>query len=170
MRKRGILLSLALLLFLVCVVVGCQRDKQPEETGYVLYFLNEEAALQSAALQPEPYQPAGDSPPNPGELMRALLKGPQSEHLHSPFPRGVTFQWWEWDSEREGHVRIGLSEQYGGLTDIALTLADYSIVLTVGQLEGVESVEIVSAGHTTNYRSHQILLGEEAVLNDDWIR
>lgn len=166
MRKRGILLGLTFLL-LVGAAVSCQRDKKPEETGYVLYFLNEEDALQSAALQTEPYQPSGDSPPNPGELMRALLKGPQSEHLRSPFPRGVAFQWWEWDPEREGHVRIGLSEQYGGLTDIALTLADYSIVLTVGQLEGVESVEIVSVGHTKNYRSHQILQEKEALLNDD---
>ena len=61
-----------------------------------------------------------------------------------------------------------LSEQYSGLTDISLTLADYCIVLTLSQLEGVESVEISSEGHTANYRSHPLLTAEEAQLTDAW--
>ena len=60
-----------------------------------------------------------------------------------------------------------MSEQYGGLTDISLTLADYCIVLTLSQVDGVETVEIISAGYTVSYRSHQQLSGEEAVLWDE---
>ena len=96
--------------------------------------------------------------------MEALLAGPQGEELRTPFPREVTLQSWNWDPEMEGNLQIYLSEQYGGLTDISLTLADYSIVLTLAQLEGVESVEIISEGHTANYRSHQILRPEEVLL------
>jgi hypothetical protein len=57
-----------------------------------------------------------------------------------------------------------LSEQYSDLTDISLTLADYCIVLTLTQLEGVESVEIVSTSYSASYRSHQILTAEEVLL------
>ena len=60
-----------------------------------------------------------------------------------------------------------MSEQYGGLTDISLTLADYCIVLTLGQLEGVETVEITSQGHWASYRSHQQMAAGEAVLWDE---
>ena len=57
-----------------------------------------------------------------------------------------------------------LSEQYGGLTDISLTLADYAIVLTLSQLRGVETVEILCPGHTASYRNHQILSAQEVDL------
>ena len=49
---------------------------------------------------------------------------------------------------------VDLSEQYGALADVSLTLADYSIVLTLSQLEGVEGVEITAGGHRVSYRSH----------------
>ena len=61
-----------------------------------------------------------------------------------------------------------MSEAYSGLSDISLTLADYSIVLTLAQLEEVVSVEIQAPAYFANYRSHQILLPEEAVLTDSF--
>ena len=62
---------------------------------------------------------------------------------------------------------IGLSEQYSQLSGISLTLADYCIVLTLSQLDGVETVEIQSESYGGNYRSHQLLSAEEAVLWDE---
>ena len=62
-----------------------------------------------------------------------------------------------------------MSGQYDGLSDIALTLADYSLVLTLCQLPEVECVEIVSQGGNQLYRSHQLLSGQEAVLFDEVI-
>ena len=169
MKKRGILLLLALILALG-IGVSCGQTERPSvETDYVLYFLNGETALQSGALRPEGYPFEGDGEPKAEELIRALLKGPQSEELKSPFPKGVVFQWCRWDETREGHLRVGLSEQYSGLTDIALTLADYSIVLTLGQLEGVNSVEIVVSGQKAYSRSHQVLTAEEVLLLDSRI-
>ena len=69
------------------------------------------------------------------------------------------------DALEEGVLALNLSEQYGGLTDISLTVADYCIVLTMSQLDGVEAVEINVAGQPVSYRNHQILTREEAVLS-----
>ena len=92
--------------------------------------------------------------------MEALLSGPTEEELNSllaecPCRLGL----------EEGVLVLNLSEQYGGLTDISLTVADYCIVLTMGQLDGVEAVEINVAGQPVSYRNHQILTREEAVLS-----
>ena len=167
-RGRGLCAALALLLALSA---GCAAG-QEEPSDYQLYFAVSRSTASGPALDTEPYDrdsctrthPQGESCPSPGDLVEALLAGPQGEELRTPFPREDTLQSWNWDPEMEGNLQIYLSEQYGGLTDISLTLADYSIVLTLAQLEGVESVEIISEGHTANYRSHQILRPEEVLL------
>lgn len=113
-----------------------------------------------SAILSEPYQ--GEADPGPRELMEALLSGPTEEELNSPFPSGVSLRSWGLE---EGVLVLNLSEQYGGLTDISLTVADYCIVLTMSQLDGVEAVEINVAGQPVSYRNHQILTREEAVLS-----
>lgn len=138
---------------------GCAQTDQDGQGDYVLYFAVDGSLRHGSALAAQPYDAAAD--PDPGDLLQALLDGPTQEGLVSPFPRGVSLNRWE---REEGTVTVTLSEQYSGLTDISLTLADYCIVLTLCQLEGVESVEIVSAGHSANYRSHQTLRPEEAEL------
>ena len=71
------------------------------------------------------------------------------------------------DTVRPGVLLVGLSEQYGALADVSLTLADYCIVLTLAQVEGVETVEISTQGYQASYRSHQLLDPQEAVLRDE---
>lgn len=172
MRQGVFLLLAAALLLALCAACG----HEPEEgSHYLLYFLEQDSACHGSALGSEPYQPPesqtgpseGQDAPNPGDLLQALVDGPRDPELASPFPRGLTFQWWEWDDEHPGNLRVRMSEQYGGLTDISLTLADYCIVLTLGQLEGVETVEITSQGHWASYRSHQQMAAGEAVLWDE---
>jgi hypothetical protein len=62
---------------------------------------------------------------------------------------------------------VGFSEQYGALADVSLTLADYCVVLTLTQVEGVDTVEISTQGYQASYRSHQLLDPQEAVLRDE---
>ena len=62
---------------------------------------------------------------------------------------------------------LSLSEQYGGLADVSLTLADYCLVLTLSQVDGVDAVQIQSAGHTYHSRSHQTMQAEEAILDQE---
>lgn len=159
MKGRVTLLFLAVLL----LFGGCGRETGKEESPYVLYFCS--TADQGPALATQPYR--GAERPSPESLLTALLAGPDQEELSSPFPPRVTLVHWEWDEETPGLLKVWLSEQYGGLTDISLTLADYCIVLTLSQLKGVETVEILTWGSSTSYRSHQVLMAEEVLLTDE---
>ena len=161
MKKR--VLSLLLLVALLVPFAGCAREPEPQDGAYQLYFLSDSG--HGSALAGEVWEPDGENP-EPGEMLRALLAGPEQEGLANPFPRGVAMRNCSFDEEREGLLRVWLTEQYSGLSDISLTLADYCIVLTLTQLEGVEEVEIISGGHSVNYRSHQILSAQEAMLTD----
>ena len=73
------------------------------------------------------------------ELFAALMAGPTQNGLVSPFPQGVTLLSWELS---DGLLTLNLSEQYGGLADVSLALADYCLVLTMSQIAGVDSVQI----------------------------
>lgn len=159
--------TLAALLAALLLLAACGGREDREEQDFVLYYLLEGEPVHGSALDWEPYP--GEADPGPEELLTALLAGPAQEGLASPFPRGVSLLSWDWDEEEPGVLRITLSEQYGALTDISLTLADYCIVLTLSQLEEVEGVEIRSGGHSAGYRSHQTLRADEALLWDSSI-
>ena len=159
--------TLAALLAALLLLAACGGREDREEQDFVLYYLLEGEPVHGSALDWEPYP--GEADPGPEELLTALLAGPAQEGLVSPFPRGVSLLSWDWDEEEPGVLRLTLSEQYGALTDISLTLADYCIVLTLSQLEEVEGVEIRSGGHSAGYRSHQTLRADEALLWDSSI-
>lgn len=166
--KKYLCLLLAFLLFLP----ACGRGEEREaEEGARLWFAVDSRQADyghGPALDSQPYQ--GEEPLEPEELLSALLAGPTQEGLRSPFPRGVTLRQCRWDEERPGVLLVDLSEQYGALADISLTLADCCIVLTLSQAEGVEAVEITAGGRQVSYRSHQVLSAEEAVLWDELTR
>ena len=164
MKKRMLMLFLMVVLV---VWVGHERTQLEPKEGYVLYFLTDQTQEHGPALTAQPWTPEQEAL-DPGVLLEALERGPTQEGLSSPFPRGVTVRSWQWDPETPGNLQVQMSEAYSGLSDISLTLADYSIVLTLAQLEEVGSVEIQAPAYFANYRSHQILLPEEAVLTDSF--
>lgn len=160
---------LPLLLAALILLTACGGHSSQQERGdYVLYFLSAPLTKGESghgpALDWENY--AGEGTPTPEQLLEALLDGPTLEELSSPFPKGLSLRQCAWDEERTGVLVVSLSEQYGALTGISLTLADYCIVLTLSQLEGVEGVEIRAGGYASDYRSHQVLTREEALLSD----
>ena len=159
MRRQNWLFFLILTLFLS----ACGRTGPGEPEGALLWFCANPEESHGPALAAQSYE--GELQPE--ALLAALLAGPTQEGLRSPFPRGVSPIQCQWDEEQPGVLLIRLSEQYGALADISLTLADYCIVLTLSQAEGVEGVEISAQGHWASYRSHQLLTAEEAVLWDD---
>ena len=161
MRKKLFVWSAAILL-LMSVFTACRSGNGEEDGEYVLYFPVSRDISYGSALATQPWQ--GDGIPAPQELMEALLDGPTQEDLRAPFPRAVTILALELDEE-EQLMRISLSEQYGGLTDMAQTLADACIVMTACQIPGVERVEISSEGFWASRPISRTLSPEELELD-----
>ena len=91
-------------------------------------------------------------------LLQAILSGPESETLTNVIPASVSLRGW---TLRNGLLTVDLSGSYGTLSGIDLTLADYSMVLTLTQLEEVEAVMITVEGQVLSYRDHQRLTAED---------
>ena len=149
MRRRLLVSLLILLLLSAC-------SATPRSSPYQLYFLS--TADHGPAILSQSYP--GDGTPTPEQLLLALLNGPEDDHLRSPFPQGLSLRRCVQDGS---HIIVDFSEQYSGLSDIFLTLADYCVVLTLCQLDGIDSVEITVSGHPIPYRSHQILTHDEVM-------
>lgn len=143
-------------LLLVLGLSGCTLTHHSSD--YSLYFCA--STVHGPALTSQPY--SGSSTPDVEELVNALFQGPTTKGLTSPFPQGLTLLNW---TLKDGLLTLNLSEQYSGLADISLTLADYCLVLTLSQLDGVDTVQIQSSGHTHHSRSHQIMSVKEALLD-----
>ena len=163
-----------LIVLLVAVLAGgalwCWQNRPEDEGGVRIYFtVNPEEPCHGPAIGSEPYSGVMSQKgnvPGPRVLIAYLLAGPKDEDLVSPFPKGLTLESWDWDPDHKGNLQVRFSEQYSGLSDISLTLADYCVVLTLSQIPEVESVVITSAGYTANYRSHEVLRAGEAELTD----
>ena len=66
----------------------------------------------------------------------------------------------------EGRLHLDLSEQYGGLSGVDLTVADACLTLTLCQVEGVESVYVTVEGREIPYRRVQQLGPDGLLLTD----
>ena len=146
MKKLCILLALLTLLLSACVAAN------REEEGTPLYFVSDTPG-RTLALVPEYRLLPGDAEPIQA-MLEALLEGPETEGLSRAIPLGVSLR--DWTLE-DGVVIVDFSGRYGNLSGMSLTLADYSVVLTLCQLEEVEAVMITVNGEILAYRDHQRL-------------
>lgn len=96
--------------------------------------------------------------------LSALLAGPPADSpLRSPIPAGTRLLGWSLDER--GVLRVDLSEGYGALAGIDLTLADYCITLTLSQIEGVRRVVITAAGQPLAQRYWQHHAPEQVIFS-----
>ena len=153
MKKRLLAGLFALLLLTACAA----PMPEPE---WKVYFPTV-SFTDGPALASEPMETA--QAPSREALIQRLLAGPSSGELYSPFPKGVSLRSWY---ESDGILHISLSEQYGGLSGMALTLADYSIALTLCQIPGVEGVSIMVENDPMAFRYRQTLTPEDILLTD----
>ena len=142
-------------LLLLLSLLGCGVPRA-QEGAYQLYFRAQEGGV---ALVAEPRCLPEDCD-NPVEgLLTLLLEGPQGEDLSRAIPSSVTLRG---TTLENGLLTVDLSSRYASLSGIDLTLADYSIVQTLSQVEGVEAVTITAEGEPIPYRDHQRLTAADA--------
>ena len=159
MRKRLFWAALALLL--LCTACTPTQTEEPTEGGYILYFVSVENRADGAALATE----GRDLPPEAEEaegLLTLLLAGPEGSALRSPFPAGTALRGVRVE---ESTAYVDLSEAYGGLTGVDLTLADGCVVLTLCQLEGVEAVYLTVEGRSRPFRD-QVLTPADFLMGN----
>ena len=159
---RFSLLPALLAAALALTLAGC-APAQVEQPEYALWFASDLSDWETSpqtALSAVPY---GGSL-TVDALVDALLAGPEEDTgLRSPFPANTRLLGWQLDED--GLLWVDLSESYGRLTGIGLTVADYCLTLTLGQLEEVERVRITVSGRTVSYRYWQELSPEQALLS-----
>lgn len=141
MRRFVCILLTALLL----TILLCACSDASEETEAPVLWIVSESEGGALSLRTQPYTGADTVP----AVMAALL---------AEFPTEVYLRGWE---QRGNAVQLALSESYGDLTGLDLTLANYCITLTLTQLQGVESVIIAVDGRP----GQQILHREDVVLS-----
>ena len=159
MRKR--LFPALLALLLLCTACTPTPADEPNQGAYTLYFVSAENRQDGAALTTE----GRDLPPDGSEvrgLLELLFSGPESAALRSPFPAGTSLRG---VSVEEGTAYVDLSEAYGGLSGVDLTLADGCVVLTLCQLEGVEAVYLTVEGRPRPFRD-QVLTPADFLLDN----
>ncbi len=145
-------------LFLVLLTAcGGPAEKEAE---YRVYFraLEGEEALQAELRS----LPSGTQPVE--GLLALLLAGPESEGLERTIPANVTLRG---TSLENGVLTVDFSSRYAGLSGIDLTMADYSVVQTLSQVDGVEAVTITAEGEPIPYRDHQRLTAEDVWLFEE---
>lgn len=159
MKRTGVLI---LALCLLTQAGGCARPDGAVGSGtsYCIYYsaLGDESAESAVACEARLLPEQEDQVP---ALMQALLSPPETQTLASPFPDGVRLLDWE---VAGGQLHLDLSEQFGGLTGVDLTVADACLALTFCQLEEVESVYVTVEGRELPYRAIQQLREEDMAL------
>ena len=155
MRKWIPLLTLLLLL------AGCGGQTAAECLIY--YRTSEDSGAAAPAVKGEECGLSVQSTEISAAL-ELLLADPTDVTLRSPFPTGTKVNSWTLE---DGRLTVDFSEQYGKLYGIDLTLADYCVVLTMTQFEGVEEVAITVAGEEVPGRNQQVFRAEDVLLNGD---
>ncbi len=152
------LIPLALPLLLLLILCGCREEEAAE---YSLYFPTQGGGFSQAALETEAFTlPEGEEPIR--ALLEALLQGPQGEGLRRGIPLGVTLGDYQL---KEGVLTVDFSSRYGLLSGIDLTLADYSVTMTLSQLPEIDSVVTVVEGDPITYRHYQNLRPQDVLLS-----
>lgn len=161
-RTARALTALALLAALLCAGCGVQQASgAPPDGQYSVYFVSGQGSLDSGALAYEfRTLPSGRSAVD--GLLHLLLAGPENTGLDSPFPQGTTLRSWRVEGDQ---AVVDLSEAYGGLSGVDLTLADSCIVLTLCQLEGIRAVYLTVEGRPRPFRD-KVLHASDLLLEN----
>lgn len=151
--------KLVLLLPALLILSGCQS--QEPQNALCLWFPSNPGTGDHTA-QAVTFEISQETETSGAEavekLSKALFAGPRSENLTNPFPVGTELIHWKL---RDGQLDLVLSAEYGSLTGVDLTLADYCLALTLCQLDGVDQVCLTVEGSSDR---EKYLLSPEDVI------
>lgn len=159
MKNR--LFNILLALLLALSLCGCGKSAQSETgTQISLYFLSTEGASgsiynseSSLTIKTDDIEAAAR------QLVDALLDGSELPTQASPFPPGVQLL----DCTLSNRVLLlNFSEEYGKLSGSELTFANFSLVLTLCQLDGVDGIQLLLEGLSLPSGSSGVLTPEQA--------
>ncbi|MCD8085646.1 MAG: GerMN domain-containing protein [Clostridiales bacterium] len=158
--KKGICGLCALLLALS--LCGCGSAQAEAGTALALYFLSAEAETGSIYSSDSTLTvDTEDSEEAARQLVEALLAGPELTTEASPFPSSVRLLSC---TLSDGVLTLNFSEEYGRLSGSALTAANYSLVLTLCQLEDVDGLLLLLEGGALPSGPSGVLTPEQANL------
>lgn len=145
-----------------CVLSGCQlQTEQHNTTAFQIYYPSKSGSFGAPALVSEVHEVQNGDKEIP-ELLRLLIEGPKNQELSSLIPTGVSVRDW---SLKDGVLTVDFSSNYGLLSGIDLTLADYSVTITLSQIPEVKSVVTTVEGDRITYRDRQNLQKTDVFLS-----
>lgn len=159
-RNSALLLALwtGLLLLSACALAESGEETQPQGAYRIYYAVTgEQSTVQ--AVDWEYRVPAGEN--TAAGLAELVLSQPETDGLASPAPSGTRLLSCQ---QEEGQIRLDLSEQYGGLSGVDLTVANSCFTLTLCQLEGVEEVYITVEGEPIPYQTLRTMGADDVLL------
>ena len=158
-RGSALLLAVwAALLLSACTLADSGVETQPQGAYRVYYAVTgEQSTVQ--AVDWEYRVPSGED--TAAELAELVLSQPETTGLASPAPSGTRLLSCQ---QEEGQLRLDLSEQYGGLSGVELTVANACLTLTLCQLEGVEEVYVTVEGEPLPYQTLRTMGVDDVLL------
>lgn len=144
-------------MFLLAMLPACTQQKAASTTGKAYYLYYEIKDLSTArggdAMGRERTSVEPAATQNTRRLARTLinrlLEGPKTKRLSAVIPEGTVLLSLQQDGE---HITVNLSAAYGSLSGIELSMADYSIALTLVQIPGIQTVSVTVRGQELAYR------------------
>lgn len=134
--------SVVLILAVVALYLMLSSKLKTSQDEYQLYYVSKSAGT---LIRSEKRIVLGhdDSAPTPRQLINALLDGPATAELRSPFPtslhvRSVT--------QSDGLLYIDFSGSYAELDPFERRLADCCLFQTVSALDGIYSISLYANG------------------------
>ena len=158
-RSGGLLLALAGLLLLSACALMEDGEETPPQGAYKVYYAVTGEQSRVRAVDWEYRVPSGEDVA--AELAELVLTQPEDPGLTSPAPAGTRLLSCQ---QEEGQLRLDLSEQYGGLSGVELTVANSCLTLTLCQLEGVEEVSITVEGEPLPYQTMRTMGADDVLL------
>ncbi len=156
--KRGLAVLTAAMLL---TSSGCAMAQNSKPT-IDLYYVVSADSLSGTAIDCETRTMEEVTVP---AVMAQLLQEPaHTTRLAAFAPTGTTLQNW---SVEGGTAYIDLSEDFGQLSGISLTKAEYCIVLTLTQLDGIDAVSITVAGQSLPGAAAGTLSADDVVLEGE---